>query len=176
MTRTLIGAVIAVMVPAFAEAQEAKQPPLADYVSFCLGLWEDAHDVPSKASALGLADAAGSAGASMSIGKTTMRTYQSAQPNHVVVASFTTFTDGKDWSCYVTLPMPVARADIETMEQVADLDGQITNFGPTIIGRWKMRQPRPPVLIRAIVTKTSTVLQVQKYQPAPAGTNAKTTP
>jgi hypothetical protein len=175
MTRTLIGAVMAVMIPALSGAQEAKPARLAEYVSFCLAVWEDARDLASKASALGLADATGSAGASISVGRTTLRVYKSAQPNHTVGAIFTTFKDGKDWSCDVNLPMAVERGDLEAMEQVADLDGQIVTFGPTTMARWKMRQPRPPVLIRAIANKASTMLMVQKYEPTPAGANAKLT-
>ncbi|MBV8824432.1 MAG: hypothetical protein JO220_05580 [Hyphomicrobiales bacterium] len=173
MIRIFIAAVVGVMVPALASAQEAKTARLADYVSFCLAIWEDARDLPSKASALGLTDAAGSTGASMTVGKTTLKVYKSMQPNQNVGASFTNFKDGKDWSCDINLPMTVERGDLDTMEQAADLDGQIMTFGPVMMARWKMRQPRPPVLIKAFVNKTTTVLMVQKYEPTPIGANAK---
>jgi hypothetical protein len=39
-------------------------------------------------------------------------------------------------------------------ERTVDLDGQITSFGATIIGRWKMRKRRPPVLLKAVAGKT----------------------
>ena len=177
MRRTLIGAMIAAMVPALAGAQEAKPTPLADYVSFCLAAFEGARDLASKASALGLSDvtgsATGSAGAFFTVGQMTLRTYKSAPLNQTIIATSTTFNDGKDWSCDVTLPnVVVARADLETLEQVDDLDGQIATVGATF-GRWKMRRPGPPVLIRVIATKLSTMLMVQKYEPAPAGANKK---
>jgi len=45
---------IAVLTPTFVSAEDAKPVPLAQYVSFCLALWEGAEDIPAKASALGL--------------------------------------------------------------------------------------------------------------------------
>jgi hypothetical protein len=175
MMRSVMGAVFAAMVPALAGAQEAKRAPLADYVSFCLAVWENARDLPAKAGALGLSDMTGSAGASITIGKTTIRFYKSAQPNLTVGATSTTFKGGKDWSCDVNLPMAVERADLESMEQAADLDGQIATLGAATLGRWKMRQPRPAVLIKAMAGKAFTMLTVQKYEPTPAGANAKLT-
>jgi len=65
------------------------------------------------------------------------------------------------------------RADLEAMEQAADLDGQIATLGPTMIGRWKMRRQRSAVLIRAIAGKPLTILAVQKFEPAQASANAK---
>ena len=173
MRRTLIGALIAVVFPAMAEAQDAKPAPLADYVFFCLAVWEAAHDLQSKATALGLQGVTGSADASLTIGKTTVRFYKSSQTNQTVAATSTTFKDGKDWSCDVNLPMVTQRAELETMEQAADLDGQIATLGPAIIGRWKMRRGRSPVLIRAIAGKPLTLLTVQKFEPAQASANAK---
>jgi hypothetical protein len=173
MTRTLIGAVIAVMVPGFVGAQEAQPVRLADYVSFCLAVWEDASDLSAKASALGLTDATGSVGATITVGRTTFRVYKSVRPRETVTVTTTTFTDGKEWSCDVAMPRAVERADLEAIEKVVDLDGQIAPFGPTIMARWKMRESRPPVLIRAIATKTVTTLMVHKYEPTPDGANAK---
>jgi hypothetical protein len=175
MRRTLIGAVIAVMVPAFAGAQETKPAPLADYVSFCLAVFEGAGDLPSKAGALGLSDATGLPGVFVTVGQMAIRTFKSAQSNQTVVVVSTTFKDGKESTCDVTLPtVAVARADLETMEHVDDLDGQIATVGATF-GRWKMRRPGPPVLIRVLATKFSTMLMVQKYEPTPAGANTKRT-
>ena len=174
MTRTLVGAVVAVMIPTFVGAQETKPARLADYVSFCLAVWENASDLPSKASALGLADATGSTGAVVSIGKSTFRVYKSAQtPAQVVTATSTTFADGKDWYCDIVVPKPIERADLEVLEKDMDLDGQIATFGPATMARWKLRQQHPPVLIKATGTKTLTLLIVQKYGPTPAGAHAK---
>lgn len=173
MTRSLIGVAIAAIVPAFAAAQEVKPMRLADYVSFCFAVWEDATDLSSKASALGLTDVTGSAGASVTVGKITFRVYKSAQTNQTVSVTSTTFTDGKDRTCDINLARAVERADLEAVEKVVDLDGQIATFGPAVIARWKMRQARPPVLIKAVSSKVSTLLMVQKYEPTPAGANAK---
>jgi hypothetical protein len=145
---------------------------LADYVSFCLAVWEGARDVPSRAAALGVFDVTGSAGAIITIGKTTLRVYKSPQSNHLVGMTSTTFADGKDWSCDVNFPMPVERADLETMEQAADLDGQIVTLAATTIGRWKMRQPRTPVLVKMVAGKAAAMLTVHKYEPMQAGANA----
>jgi hypothetical protein len=174
MTRTLLAAAIAALVPAVSGAQEAKSAPLADYVSFCLAVWEGARDLPSRAAALGVFDAAGSTGAIITIGKTALRVYKSPQSIHMVGVTTTTFEDGKDWSCEVNFPRPVERAELETMEQAADLDGQIVTLSGTSIGRWKMRQPRTPVMVKMVAGKLG-MLTVHKYEPMPAGANAKLT-
>jgi len=96
MRQVLIGAMIAVAFPAMAAAQEAKPAPLADYVAFCLAVWDGAPDLQAKANALGLQGVTGSADASLTIGKTTVRFYKSAQTNQTVSATSTTFKDGKD--------------------------------------------------------------------------------
>jgi hypothetical protein len=170
--RIFIGVVIAVLVPAFAWAQDAKPVPLAEYVSFCLAVWEGAPDLRAKASALGLQDVTGSVGTSITVGKTTVQFYKS-QGNHTVGATSTTFTDGRDWSCDVNLPVAIERADLEAMERTVDLDGQIASFGATTIGRWKMHKRRPAVLLKAVAGKTFTMLTVQKFEATAASANAK---
>jgi hypothetical protein len=157
----------------FARAQDANPAPLVDYVSFCLALWEGAPDLQAKASALGLQDVTGAAGASITVGKSTLRFYRAAQGNHTVGTTSTLFMDGKDSSCDINLHTTVERTDLEAMEKAIDLDGQIMTLGPTTMGRWKMRKRLPAVLVKAIVTKTSTILMVQKLEATPALARAK---
>jgi hypothetical protein len=171
--RIVVGLLAAALFAAGASAQEAKPVRLGDYVSLCLALWEGAPDLQSKASALGLQDVTGSAGASITVGRSMLRFLKSAQDNQTVGSTFTTFADGKDFSCDINLPIVVERADLEALEQAIDLDGQIMVLGPTTMGRWKMRKPQPPVLLKAIVTKTSAIVMVQKFEATPAAAGPK---
>jgi hypothetical protein len=154
-------------------AQDAKPVPLVEYVSFCLALWDGASDLQAKASALGLQDATGSAGASVTVGKSTMRFYRSAQGNQTVGTTSTTFTDGKDSSCDINLHTATERADLDSMEKAMDLDGQTMTLGSATMGRWKMRKRQPAVLLKAIAGKTFTMLMVQKFEATPATTRSK---
>lgn len=175
LLRNLIGLLTALLFPAFAWAQDAKPVPLADYVSFCLVVFEraPAPEIQSKASALGLREPSGMAGAAIMIGKSTMMIYRSAQGNQTVAATFTTFEDGRESECDVNLAVPTERADLEAMQQALDLDGQIVTAGPAIIGHWKMRKRQPPVLLRAIVGKTITTMMLLKFEPTPADAAAQ---
>jgi hypothetical protein len=171
--RSFLGLLIAVLTPTFVWAQDAKPVPLAQYVSFCLALWDGAEDIPAKASALGLETLADLPGASISVGKSTMRFYRAPQGNLMVGAISTIFADGKDSSCDINLSFAVGRADLEALEKAADLDGQIMTLGPTTMGRWKIRKRQPAVLLKAIASKTSTILMVQKLEATPAVARAK---
>jgi hypothetical protein len=166
MIRPIVIALLAsVLAPLSASAQGAKPVPLADYVSLCLALWDGSPDLSAKASALELQDMTGSiAGAAITIGKTTLRLLKSARPHHTVGATTTTFADGKDFSCDINLPMPVERADLEAMERALDLDGQIMTMGPATMGRWMMRKQASPLLLKAIASKGSGVVFVQKFE------------
>jgi hypothetical protein len=175
MVRHISVALLAcVLGPAAAWAQDAKPVPLAEHVALCLALWDGSPDIQPKASALELQDmTGGAAGAAITIGKTTLRLMKSAQPHHTVGATITTFADGKDFSCDINLPMPVERADLEAMERALDLDGQIVTFGPTTMGRWKMRRQASPLLLKAIASKASGVVFVQKFEPTLAIAKSK---
>jgi hypothetical protein len=169
----LLSLVTAISLPTLVWAQDPKPAPLVEYVSFCLALWEGAPDLQSKASALGLQDVTGSAGASITVGKSTMRFYRAGQGNHTVGATSTIFTDGKDSSCDVNLHTAVERADLEAMEKAVDLEGQIMSLGSATMGRWKIRKRQPTVLLKAVVGKTFTMLMVQKFEATPAMARAK---
>jgi hypothetical protein len=175
MMRNVLCLLTAVLFPSLAWAQDAKPVPLVDYVSFCLALWDGSPDLQAKASALGVHDVTGSAGASMTVGKSTMRFYKSAEGSRTVGATSTTFADGKDSSCDINLHAAVERADLDAMEKAIDLDGQIMTLGPTMMGRWKMRKRQPVMLLKAIASKTFTILMVQKFEAAPAVARAKQT-
>ncbi len=79
--RYLLGILTAILLPAVAAAQDIKRAPLADYVAFCLNLWDGGPDVSAKAAALGLQDAAGAgnSGASITIEKSTLRFFKPVQ-------------------------------------------------------------------------------------------------
>ncbi len=65
--RYLLGLLAVILLPAIAAAQDIKRAPLADYVTFCLGLWDGGSGLSAKAAELGLQDAAGgNPGASLS--------------------------------------------------------------------------------------------------------------
>jgi hypothetical protein len=164
--RNLVAVLTAVLFPAFASAQETKPVPLADYVSFCLAQWADAPDIQAKASALGLQDTSGM-GASVTIGKSTLRLYKSTQSSLTFIVTTTTFADGKERACDIGMPVvTVNRADLETMEQALHLDGQILSFSATNVGHWKMPDQRPAVLLKGIITKSVFSLEVRQFEPA----------
>jgi hypothetical protein len=161
---------ILVLFPALAWAQDSKPIPLAQYVSFCLALWDHAPDVQSKATLLGLWNV--TPGGSMTAGKTTIRFYRSTQGNQTVAAASTNFADGKDSSCDINLPIPTEQVDMQAMEQALDLDGQIVTGGPVTLGFWKMRNRQPPVLLKASTGKV-TILRMHKFDAALAGPTPK---
>jgi hypothetical protein len=161
--RKLLAVLIATLFPVFACAQEAKPVQLADYVSFCLAVWAGAPDIQAKASALGLQDGFGSTGARIAIGQLSLQFYKAAQGNQTVGVTTTTFADGKDLSCDVNLSIAVNRTDLETMEQILHLDGQIITLGAAVIGRWKMPDLQPPVLLKVIVGR-GVVAFVQQFE------------
>jgi hypothetical protein len=178
--RSFVSLAAILLFPALAWAQDArpaplaeKPAPLAEYVSFCLALWDGASTLQAKASALGLQDVTGSAGMSITVGKSTMQFYRASQGNRTVGATSTTFADGKDSSCDVNIHTAVERADLEAMEKAFDLDGQILTLGPTTMGRWKMRKRQPTALVKTVVGKNFTMLMVQKFEATPAMTRAK---
>ena len=175
--RIFLALAAALLFPTVVFAQDAKPAALADYVSFCLALWDGVPDLHAKAAALGVQDVSGSAGMSMTLGKSTMQFYRAPPGNppvsRTVGATSTTFTDGKDWSCDVNIHSPVERADLEAMEKTLDLEGQIMTLGPTMMGRWKIRKRHPVVLIKAVAGKNFTMLMVQKFDASTAMTKAK---
>jgi hypothetical protein len=171
--RNLLGFVTAILLPTLGSAQEVKRAPLADYVSFCFALWEIAPEVQAKAKTLGLDDATGAAAASITVGRSTMRFFRSPQANQTVNSTSTEFKDGKDFSCDINLPGAGERAELEVMEKALDLDGQIMTLGPTSMGRWKIRNRQPVVLLKAIIPKASTILMVQKLEAMPVTARAK---
>jgi hypothetical protein len=75
--------------------------------------------------------------------------------------------------CDINLPMPVERADLEAMERALDLDGQIMTMGPATMGRWMMRKQARPLLLKAIASKGSGVVFVQKFEPTLAVAKSK---
>jgi hypothetical protein len=169
MNLQIMGVLIALLCPAFAHAQQTKPIQLADYVSLCLAVWSGSPDVDAKASALGLQNGSGVAGARITIGKSTLELYKSAPDgptigNQTLVAVTTTFADGKDLSCDVTFPFPMDRIDIETMAQTLHLDGQILTLGAATLGRWEMPDRRPPVFVKAILPKSSFTMNVQAFE------------
>lgn len=191
--RNLTGLLIAMLLPAFAFAQEAKpmaeakpaqEAPtqeakpiqLADYVSFCLALSTAAADANAKATALGLRNGfGGAADAHVVIGKSAVDVYRAVEGNQIrtVIAMTTTFADGKDFSCDVNFTAAeMARADLEAMERALDLDGQILTFGPAIMGRWKLPHRQPAVLVRATLGKNVVTMNVQEFEAA-AGAGAE---
>jgi hypothetical protein len=176
--RTLVAVLAVLLFPALAYAQDAKPAHLADYVSLCLAMWSDAPDLESRASALGLQNAATAAGARITVGKSTLEVYRSAQTNPVfgtqtIIAATTTFADGRDLSCDVNFSTPVERADIDTMAQALHLDGQILTFGQVTMGRWVMPGKRPPVLIRALLPKNNFTMNVQELDTSIGNAAAK---
>jgi hypothetical protein len=172
--RSFIALAGVILLSASAWAQDPKPAPLADYVSLCLALWEGGPDIQPKASALGLQDVTGSAGGlAITVGKVTVRIMKGPLPHQMVTATSTTFADSKDFLCEVNLPIVVERADLEVMEKALDLDGQITAFGPTTVGRWKMRKQATPLLLKTLAGKNFLMLTVQKLQSTPAVATAK---
>ena len=176
--RTLIAALTAMLFPAVAYAQATTPVQLADYASLCLATWAGSPDVPSKASALGLQNVSGIAGARITIGKSTLEVYKPAPGsqavgNQTVIAVTTVFADGKDSSCDVNIPVPMERADLETMAQALHLDGQILSLGAAILGRWKMPDRQPPVFIRALLPKAGLTMNVQQFEATSKDTAAR---
>jgi hypothetical protein len=165
--RKLLAALTATLIPVIAHAQGTKPIQLADYVSFCLALWADVPDIQAKATALGLQD--GLAGARAVFGKTTIQFYKSVASNETVGSTTTIFADGKDLSCDVNIPGALDRADLERLEQTLHLDGQIITPGSAIIGRWKMPDRQPPVLLKAVGGRSVVTLVVQQFFPMPKG-------
>jgi hypothetical protein len=161
--RKVSGVLAAVLLPVAALAEEPKQLQLADYVPFCLALWADAPDIQAKASALGLQSPSGPSQVHLAIGQSTLQFYKSAQGDQTVMANITKFTDGKDSSCDVNMPVRANRTDLATMAQALHLDGQIMELGPTIIARWKVPNRRPPVLLKVIATKSAVSMVMQQY-------------
>jgi hypothetical protein len=152
------------VLPSVAAAQEVKRVPLSEYVAFCLAVWDGASDVPAKASALGLQDAAGLSGASITIEKSTLRFFKPVQSNGSVGSINTVLEDGKASSCDISLAYPSDRADLEEMARALDLDGQILTLGPATMGHWKIRKRQPAVLLRAIVGKTNTNIGLMRFE------------
>ncbi len=167
--KRLIILIAVMLVAASARAEEAKPGPLADYVRFCLALWNGDSDLQSKANALGLKDVTGSAGAFVGIGKSTIRFYKSLQGSPNVGSTLTTFEDGKESSCVINLPTALDRSELESTEKAMDLDGQIMVMGPAIITHWKLRKRQPPVLLKVVVGKAASTITIQTFEPTPAG-------
>jgi len=161
--RNLLGALM--LLSAVAHAQETTPARLADYVPFCLALWTNAPDIQAKASALGLQTGFGAEGVRVTIGKSTMQFYK-GQGNQTVAATTTLFADGKDRCCDVNLPIASNRADLDTMEQALHLDGQIMALGPAVMGRWKLPDRQPPVLVKVVVGRSIVAMTVQQYEAA----------
>lgn len=164
--RYLLGLLTAILLPAVATAQDIKPAPLADYVAFCLTLWDGGSDLSAKAAALGLRDAAGgNPGVSITVEKSTLRFFKPTQGGGTVGAIVTRMEDGKESSCDVNLTSISERADLATMSSALDLDGQIMTLGPTTMGYWKMRKRQPVVLLRAILGKSNTTMTLVRFEP-----------
>ena len=94
--RYLLGLLAVILLPAVAAAQEIKRAPVADYVSFCLALWDGDPDLYAKAAALGLQDAAGgNPGVSITVEKSTLQFFKGAQGSGTVGSIYTTMEDGE---------------------------------------------------------------------------------
>jgi hypothetical protein len=170
MMRHLLGILSLLLLPSVAAAEDVKRPTLADYVGLCLSMWDNAADVPTKVSALGLQNATGgTSNFEIKIEKTVMRFYKSAQGPGTVGAFFTTMEGGKESSCDINLPIASERADLDAMVQALDLDGQILAMGATTMAYWKIRKREPAVLIRSVLNKGTTTLMLVRFEPNAAG-------
>lgn len=164
--RYLFGILSVLLLPAVAAAQDVKRVALADYVGLCFALWDDAADVSTRVSTLGLQNATGgTSNFEIKIDKTVMRFYKSPQGSGTVGAFLTSMEDGKESSCDINLPIVSERADLEAMVQALDLDGQILAMGPTTMAHWKMRKREPAVLVRSVLGKSMTTLMLVKFEP-----------
>ncbi len=166
--RYLLGLLTVILLPAVAAAQDIKPAPLADYVAFCLTLWDGGSDVSAKAAALGLRDAAGGIpGVSITIEKSTLRFFKPVQAGGTVGSIHTTMEDGNESSCDINLTSVSERGDLEVMAGALDLDGQILTLGPTTMGYWKIRKRQPAVLLRAILGKSNTTMTLVRFETTP---------
>lgn len=147
-----------------AHAQETKPIPLADYVSFCLALWAGS-DVQAKANDLGIQSAI-PAGGSITAGKTTIQLYRAAQGSQTVSAAKTIFDEGTEWTCEANLATGLERADLETLERVLGLHGQVLTFGPANVGYWIMPNRQPPVLIKGLAGSRIGILNLLAFEAA----------
>jgi hypothetical protein len=164
--RYLLGLLAVILLPAVAAAQDVKRAPLADYVSFCLALWDGDSGLYAKATALGLQDVAGAnPGVSITVEKSTLRFFKGVQGSGTVGSIYTTMEDGREQSCDINLTSVSERSDIEVMTRTLDLDGQILTLGSTTMGYWKIRKRQPVVLLRAILGKTNTMMTLVQFEP-----------
>jgi hypothetical protein len=163
--RYFLGLLAVILLPAVAAAQDIKRAPLADYVSFCLALWDGDSGLYAKAAALGLQDVAGAnPGVSITVEKSTLRFFKGTQGSGTVGSIYTTMEDGRESSCDINLTSISERSDLEVMTRTLDLDGQIMTLGPTTMGHWKIRKGQPAVLLRAILGKTNTLMTLVKFE------------
>src|SRR5262249_55196831 len=167
MRNLIVGLTIMLFPVTFASAHDTRPVSLADYVSFCLALWVDAPDVQAKASALGFQNKADH----VTIGKSTVQAYtdRPGAPPRGVVAVTTILADGKDLYCDVSVSALMyggtSYSDLETMEQTLHLDGQIVSTSATVGAHWKMPNRRPPVLIKAFISKGGLGLGMEQFKP-----------
>jgi hypothetical protein len=161
-----------VLLPSVATAQDSQRITLADYVAFCLALWDGAPDISARASELGLLDSTGgTSGASITIEKSTMRLFKSAPGN--VSAISTVMEDGRQSWCDINIPSASDRADLDGLAKAMDLDGQVVTLGPATIGSWRIRKRRPPVLVRTILGRGATTVVLVRFEPSGATAAAK---
>jgi hypothetical protein len=64
------------------------------------------------------------------------------------------------------MPSTMNRAELETLEQTVHLDGQIMPVGGSIVGRWKIPDRKPTVLLRVILINGRAVLRMQEIDAA----------
>jgi len=163
--RYVLAILALVLLPAAAAAQE--RATLADYVAFCLALWDGAPDISARASELGLLDSTGgTSGASITIEKSTMRLFKSAPGN--VSAISTAMEDGRQSWCDINIPSAIERSDLDGLAKAVDLDGQIVTLGQATIGSWRVRKRRPPVLVRTVLGRNATNVILVRFEPSAA--------
>ena len=144
LMRYLFCLLAVLLLPAAATAQDIKRAPLADYVSFCLALWDGDSNLYAKAAALSLQDVAGeNPGLSITVEKSTLRFFKGTQGSGTVGSIYTTMEDGRETSCDINLTSISERSDLDVMTRTLDLDGQIMTLGPTTMGHWKIRKRQP---------------------------------
>jgi hypothetical protein len=157
--------VIGAILPSFmAHAEDGGTKYPQAFAAICAAAINESPDIPAIATSLGLAVPGGLNDASVTIGRTSLRVFNSPQTKQNVVITTNTYSDARTIDCKSTTQGPTPRADLESLAQSLKLEGNLVQAGQVLIGTWKKAGNQPLIFVTMLSSPASTVLGMQRIE------------
>jgi hypothetical protein len=155
----LIGAVLLFGV---AHAEDGSAKPQQAFAAICSAAIDKNPDIGSIASSVQMEPAGGMKDAAITIGRSSIRVFNSPHTKQNIVITTTAYADAQEVDCKSTVQTSASRAELESLAQSLKLDGGFVQVAAVTMGRWKRPGNEPSVFVTMLSTASTTVLAMQR--------------